>query len=131
MTSNPLEQVTTYVLEFLLGSEPRTVLVQAIDAPNGVVLEETADGSGMMRGLLLGGGKIEIPFPRILKIEKRYEVTTHNGQVTRVEKMSERRVERLIDNCTNKETGEISGFIREIKDTKDPENKVTRREKEL
>lgn len=118
MASNPLQQVATYVLEFLLGTEHRTVLVQAFDAPNGVVLEETADGSGIMRGRLLSGGKVEIPFPQILKIE-RYKVDTWNGQTHRNQEITEAQLLSDLEKAPRTEAGEVKlGTVDKIVDSK-------------
>jgi len=114
-----------YLLEFLLNGEKRWVLLQPIDAANGVVLDDRHD-NGIMHGLTLGGRQVEIPFQHILKVDPQYKVTTFNGQKCRTQKVDAERLEKIIDNHTNKKTGEVD--IRSIKDTSDPKNKVTRYE---
>lgn len=132
--NNPLLNVATYVLEFLLGTEHRTVLVQAFDAANGVILEETAEDSGIMRGRLLSGGKVEIPFPQILKIE-RYKVDTWNGQTHKVTEVTEAQLLSSLERAPRSPEGEVRlGNVETIQDSKGNkvyESERAHRQKEL
>ena len=69
----------TYILHFLNATgQQRNLLLQPIDAGNGVILEETYDGSGIVRGQSVYGTNFEVKFDQILKIEE-YKVTANWG----------------------------------------------------
>lgn len=118
----------TYMLEFLVGQEQRKVAIQAIDAANGVVLEEIDGSNGMMRGLLLGGSKIEIPIDSILKVDPTYRIgyrASDNGSGARHEYRNERQTEQILDERTDPETGEVKG-VASVEEKGNPDNKVER-----
>ena len=121
-----LNDLLIYVLEFLLEGERRSVFCRPVDASNGVVLEETSDGSGIMCGVLLGGKTFEIPLPQILKIEQ-YKVTYRpgevGGQTAKTVTVGANKVQDIIANQTDSETGEVKG-IAKIQEVGNPENAV-------
>lgn len=71
-------QVLVYVLELVIAGQLRSVILQPIDPDNGVVLEESADGSGIMRGRLVSGGLLEIPAAAIKNVFPQWWKKTDN-----------------------------------------------------
>lgn len=114
-----------YLLEFLLNGEKRWVLLQPVDAANGVILDDR-DDNGIMHGLTLGGRAIEIPFTHVLKVDPQYKVTRFNGQTHRSERVSAEKLEKIIDRNTDKKTGEVTG-IDSIEEVGNSDNRVTRK----
>lgn len=115
-----------YICEFLLNGQRRSVLLRPVDAANGVVLD--GDEAGRMFGQTSSGQRVELPINRILRIE-RYKVqfrATDNGRSSRTEYASEKKLEKIIERRTDKETGEVKG-IAEISDTQDDSNRAEHR----
>lgn len=54
-----------YIYEWLVDGAKHTAVLLPIDAANGVILEETEDGSGILRGLTISGGFVHIPLEGI------------------------------------------------------------------
>lgn len=108
-----LNQTLTYILHFLVGEQERTLLLQPIDAANGVILEETSEDSGIVRGKSIYGRTFDLKFTQILRIEE-YDVTANwggNGHKTR--RMTEKQIVDYTKNC-----GGEASKISKIKDTK-------------
>lgn len=120
------QQVMTYLLTLVNGQQ---YILVPCDA-HGTVMQETEEDSGLLHGQLWQGGTVEVPISQILMVEQRYQVTRFTGQTSRTEKVSEAKLEQILEKNTNKETGEVQ-HIREIKDTQNPENRVNRYAKEF
>lgn len=115
-----------YICEFLLNGQRRSVLLRPVDAANGVILD--GDEAGRMFGQTSSGQRVEIPIVHILRID-RFKVrfqAADNGRSARTENVSEKKLEKIIERRTDKETGEVKG-IAEISDTQDSENRVEHR----
>jgi len=115
-----------YICEFLLDGRRRSVLLRPVDAANGVILD--GDEDGRMFGQTSSGQRVEIPIIHILRID-RFKVrfqAADNGRNARTEYASEKKLEKIIERRTDKETGEVKG-IAEISDTKDDENRAEHR----
>lgn len=67
-TLQELKGLLVYVLEFVVDGQPRSVMLRPIDAGNGVILEETSEDSGVMRGKLVSGGVCEVPAVAITNV---------------------------------------------------------------
>ncbi|MBW4474068.1 MAG: hypothetical protein KME45_27390 [Stenomitos rutilans HA7619-LM2] len=60
-----LQLTLVHIYEYTVAGKQHTAVLKPIDAGNGVILEETFDGSGIMRGLLVSGGTVHIPLEGI------------------------------------------------------------------
>lgn len=60
-----LKLVLVYIYEYIVEGKKHSVVLKPIDAANGVILEETFDGSGIMRGRSVSGGLVHIPIEGI------------------------------------------------------------------
>lgn len=114
-----------YMLRYLHNGHERSILLQPVDAGNGVIMHDV-DDNGIMHGLTIGGHSIQLPFQHFLIVERQFRVTRFNGQTSRTEKASEARVEQIIEQNTDKKTGELDASIRNIEEVDNPKNKVTR-----
>lgn len=119
-----------YILRYMMNGRERSILLRPIDASNGVIMDDI-DDNGIMHGLTLGGNRIELPFKQFLSIEPQYSVTRFNGQTSRTEQCSEERLNEILENSTDQETGEVSSDIRDIKEIGNDSNRVTRYESDL
>ncbi|NJP10748.1 MAG: hypothetical protein HC866_15775 [Leptolyngbyaceae cyanobacterium RU_5_1] len=120
------QKVMTYLLTLVNGQQHILVPCDA----HGSVMEETEEDSEILRGQLWAGGTVEVPISQVFMVEQRYRVTIFTGQTSRTEKVSEAKLEQILEKNTNKETGEVQ-HIREIKDTQNSENRVNRYAKEF
>lgn len=116
MTSNPIAQLTEavlYILDFLVDGEKQKVILQPVDPSYGVIMEETEDGSGIMKGLLPTGKPIFIPMPQILHIEE-WKVRVKAGYLgsgSRTLHLNEKQMTDLVNNFPrDQETGEVKGI---------------------
>ncbi len=62
---NNFKLTLVYIYEYVIEGKQQTVVLQPIDAANGVILEETFEGSGILRGLQVSGGLVHIPIEGI------------------------------------------------------------------
>lgn len=110
------EIALTYLLTLVDGSQHWLV---PVDALNGVVMDDPND-RGVMTGQLYGGGSIQVPIDHIFMVEeKRYRVEVNNGQGRTSREVSERDLERTIEEAPrNRETGEVKVSWRSISDRK-------------
>lgn len=115
-----------YMLEFMLNGHKRSILIHAIDGPNGVVMDDPQN-DGNMRAKTLGGNEIRVKLDNVLMVERRFVVSRFNGQTTRSQNLNEAQVKRVIEQSTNQETGEVQG-IREIREVGNDDNRVTERQ---
>ncbi|MDX2215290.1 MAG: hypothetical protein SFY66_18645 [Oculatellaceae cyanobacterium bins.114] len=116
MTSNPIAQFTEavlYVLDYLVEGEKKRTILQPVDAEYGVILEETSDGSDLMRGLLANGKRIFVPMSQVLHVEE-WKVQVKAGYLgsgSRTLHLNEKQMERLVNNFPrDQETGEVKGI---------------------
>ncbi len=123
-----LQAVKLYLLEFLDSwGQQRSIPVRMVDAANGVIFEETREGSGLFR-FLSGptGQEFFLLLPQVLQI-KTYEVSfegnARNGQRSCTQVVTESEVETIIRSRADSETGEVTG-VRRIVDRDDPDNRV-------
>ncbi|MBW4475121.1 MAG: hypothetical protein KME45_32790 [Stenomitos rutilans HA7619-LM2] len=64
-TLKDLKLMLVHIYEYVIEGKQHSAVLKPIDAANGVILEETFDGSGIMRGLLVSGGTVYIPLEGI------------------------------------------------------------------
>lgn len=127
---NSFNALALYLLNYLnpQGQE-RSIPIRMVDAANGVIFEETADGSGLFRLISSGGTEFFLKFPQILQV-RRYDVffepNARDGHSSSPARCDEDEVEGILDRNTNKDTGEVEG-IRGIQDRHDPDNGVRAR----
>lgn len=57
-----------YIMKFVLNGQPRSLVLQPIDAANGVIIEETSDGSGIYWGKTIGGSRVEVPVESVTHV---------------------------------------------------------------
>lgn len=101
-TLQDFKLMLVYVLEFVVNCKQRSLTLIPIDAANGVIMEETREGSGTMRGLLVSGGEFKIPAAAITnvfaswwKCTERTNRGVDNYYVD--DAVVERKVERAVD----------------------------------
>lgn len=114
-----------YLLEYLLNGKPSRTFLQPVDC-HGVIMEEVGEAEdpslSIMRGKTLQGKELKIPIGAILKIEE-YTIGHRTNKGVRRENASAERVERVIEQNTDKSTGEVKG-VAYIRDNNDPDNSV-------
>lgn len=127
---NSLEAVKLYLLDFLsVQGQERSIPIRMVDAANGVIFEETYEGSGLFRLLSGQGHPFYLTFPQILSIRSYdvyFDLNPRDGHSASPARCSEDEVEDILDRNTNKKTGEVEG-IRGIQDRNNPDNGVRAR----
>jgi hypothetical protein len=107
MTTNLLNSIVVYVLSFIDSHGfKQDALVCPVAVADGVILDETAPGSGILWGNLLTGGRIEIPFTHYLGAEVA-RVSINNGNGTSGHTMSDQQVGNMLNNAPRDEDGEV------------------------
>ncbi|MDX2241400.1 MAG: hypothetical protein NW224_12010 [Leptolyngbyaceae cyanobacterium bins.302] len=103
------EFVRTWLLTLVNGQQYILIPVDAHDS----IMDAPEDGS-IRTGNLLNGGTIEVPDSQILTIEE-YEVGHRTNKGIRRETCNSDRVERIVNQNTDRSTGEVKGvqYIRE------------------
>jgi hypothetical protein len=108
MTTNLLNSIVVYVLSFIdsHGFKQDALVCPVGPVADGVILDETAPGSGILWGNLLTGGRLEIPFTHYLGAEVA-RVSVNNGNGVSGHTMSDQQVGQLLNNAPRDEEGEV------------------------
>jgi hypothetical protein len=73
-----LRDKLVYILQFVLNGQPRSVALLPLDAANGVIIEETFEGSGVYWGRTVGGTRVEVPVASVTHIFASWWKVTEN-----------------------------------------------------